>query len=209
MKTFKLHLIRHGLTQGNLDGVYVGGGLDMPLCEQGVEQVKEMKRLYRYPAVGTVFSSPMKRALQTAELLYPEAPDKIVVEELRENNFGEFEGCKVTELMKDERFKNWLNPESGFVPEGGESGEAFSNRTALALMTMMEHLARNDISEAACITHGGVIMSMLGQKALPHKPYPEWMTDNACGFTVQADAAMLMRDQLVEVVQIIPHGYLR
>ncbi len=34
MKTYKLHLIRHGLTQGNLDGLYVGGGTDMPLCEE-------------------------------------------------------------------------------------------------------------------------------------------------------------------------------
>ncbi len=32
MKTYRLHLIRHGLTQQNLDGIYMGGGLDMPLC---------------------------------------------------------------------------------------------------------------------------------------------------------------------------------
>ena len=32
MKSYQLHLIRHGLTQGNLDGLYVGSGTDLPLC---------------------------------------------------------------------------------------------------------------------------------------------------------------------------------
>ena len=35
LKPFKLHLIRHGLTRGNLDGLYVGGGTDLPLCDEG------------------------------------------------------------------------------------------------------------------------------------------------------------------------------
>ncbi len=208
MKTYKLHLIRHGLTQGNLDGIYVGGGLDIPLCQEGVQQLEELRAQYRYPGAGTVFSSPMRRALQTAEILYPEAPDKIVLEELRENVFGEFEGKKVEVLMADERFARWLDPGSGFVPEGGESGAAFAARTAAALMTMMEYLAKNGISEAVCITHGGVIMSMLGQLAMPQKPPAQWMADNGCGFTVQADAGMIMRDRMVEAVAIVPAGYL-
>ena len=32
MKTFKLHLIRHGMTAGNLQGLYIGSGTDLPLC---------------------------------------------------------------------------------------------------------------------------------------------------------------------------------
>ena len=35
MKTFKLHLIRHGLTSGNLQGLYIGSGTDIPLCDEG------------------------------------------------------------------------------------------------------------------------------------------------------------------------------
>ncbi len=34
MKTFKLHLIRHGLTSGNLQGLYIGSGTDIPLCDE-------------------------------------------------------------------------------------------------------------------------------------------------------------------------------
>ena len=208
MKTFKLHLIRHGLTQGNLDGVYVGGGSDVPLCEQGEQQLRQLAARHSYPAVHTVFSSPMQRALQSAEILFPHAEEKIVLEDLRESVFGEFEGKKVADLMEDERFTRWLDPKSGFVPEGGESGQDFSARTIRALGSIWKYLMERGIYEAACLTHGGVIMSILGQKAVPRKPPAQWMADNGCGFTIQTSAALLMRDDLVEAVAIVPAGYL-
>ena len=39
MKTFKLHLIRHGMTAGNLQGLYIGRGTDIPLCDEGRAQL--------------------------------------------------------------------------------------------------------------------------------------------------------------------------
>ena len=65
MKTLRLHILRHGLTQGNLDGLYVGH-TDMPLCEKGKAQLEEMKQQYRYPDTQFIFSSPLQRCLQTA-----------------------------------------------------------------------------------------------------------------------------------------------
>ncbi len=58
MKTFKLHLIRHGLTSGNLQGLYIGSGTDIPLCDEGRAQLAELKERFEYPQVDTVFSSP-------------------------------------------------------------------------------------------------------------------------------------------------------
>ena len=208
MRSYKLHLLRHGLTQGNKEGIFVGGGLDIPLCDEGKEGLRALRKQYSYPDVPLLFSSPMRRALESADLLYPEVKERIVLEELRENRFGEFEGKSAAELTEDERFAAWLDPQSGFVPEGGESGEAFARRTAAALLLMMNHLAQNGIAEAACVTHGGVIMAMLGQRGLPQKPPRGWMSDNGCGYTVQADAGMLMRDGLVEVTEVLPRGYL-
>ena len=43
MKTFKLHLIRHGITAGNLQGLYIGSGTDLPLCDEGRAQLAELK----------------------------------------------------------------------------------------------------------------------------------------------------------------------
>ena len=43
MKTFKLHLIRHGITAGNLQGLYIGSGTDLPLCDEGRAQLADLK----------------------------------------------------------------------------------------------------------------------------------------------------------------------
>ncbi len=59
MKTFKLHLIRHGMTAGNLQGLYIGSGTDIPLCDEGRAQLDELKERFEYPQVDTVFSSPL------------------------------------------------------------------------------------------------------------------------------------------------------
>ena len=62
MKYYKLHLIRHGLTQGNLDGRYIGSGTDLPLCAEGRAQLEELKAKFQYPDVPLVFCSPMLRS---------------------------------------------------------------------------------------------------------------------------------------------------
>ena len=51
MKYYKLHLIRHGLTAGNLQGLYIGSGTDLPLCDEGRAQLEELKHRFTYPDV--------------------------------------------------------------------------------------------------------------------------------------------------------------
>ena len=49
MRSFKLHLIRHGLTEGNLKGLYLGSGTDMPLCEEGIQRLEKLREDFSYP----------------------------------------------------------------------------------------------------------------------------------------------------------------
>ena len=196
MKTFTLHLIRHGLTRGNLDGLYVGGGTDLPLCDEGRAQLEELRSRFEYPQPSLVFTSPLLRATQTADILFPTAR-KLAIDQLREAGFGVFEGRKVNELVHEPEFARWMDPTSGFTPQGAEPTAQLS-----------EYLIRSGTEEAACVTHGGVIMSMLAQKALPrHKP-EDWMADPGAGYTLRTDAALWMRDGIVEAVDIVPFGYL-
>lgn len=208
VKTFKLHLIRHGLTRGNLEGLYVGGGTDLPLCDEGRHDLEVFKSRFVYPAPDTVFTSPLARAVETADLLFPAASHRLVVPQLREANFGVFEGHKMEELVKDPEFARWMDPTSGFVPEGAEPTKEFHARCADTLHKLLEYMIRSEVTEAACVTHGGVIMSMLAQSALPRRPAEQWMADPGCGYTVQTDVAMWMRDELVEAVAIQPGGYM-
>lgn len=209
MKTFKLHLIRHGLTSANLEGLYIGSGTDLPLCSEGRAALAGLKARYAYPRVDTVFCSPLRRAVETAELLFGEAQHKLAAPALGEMAFGVYEGRRLAELVKEPDFARWMGMEDGgFVPEGAEPAADFHARCADALMKLFEYQMKAGVAEAACVTHGGVLMSMLAQKALPRRKPEEWMADPGCGYTVQCDAAMWMRDGLVEAVEVLPRGYL-
>ena len=50
-------------------------------------------------------------------------------------------------------------------------------------------------------------MSMLSQRALPSRHPTQWMADPGCGYTVQTDVQLWMRDRLVEAIDIVPFGY--
>lgn len=209
MKNYRLYLLRHGVTQGNLQGKYIGSGTDEPLCAEGEAQLERLRAQFAYPKVRTVFSSPMLRAIQSAELLFPDAKDKIVLQDLRENHFGAFEGRKMEELIHDEAFKQWIDPKTPFTPSGGESARDFHLRCGDVLMKLFEYMMKTGIEEAGCVTHGGVIMSMLAQRAVPQRKPEDWMADAGCGYEVHCSAELWMRDGIVEVTDILPIGYLQ
>lgn len=208
MKNYRLYLVRHGITAGNLSGTYIGSGSDEPLCPEGIAQLEELTELFSYPTPLTVFASPLKRAVQSAEILFPDAQEKIILEDLRECAFGEFEGRKMTELVNDEHFKLWVDPAVRYTPVGGESNEDFHKRCSDALMQIFDHMLRNGLEQAACVTHGGVIMSMLAQRAMPKYVPEHWMADAGCGYELHITSEMFMRDGVAEVVEIVPYGYL-
>ena len=91
--------------------------------------------------------------------------------------------------------------------EGAEPTEQFHARCADSLLKLFEYMIRMDVTEAACVTHGGVIMSMLSQRAVPTRRPEQWMADPGCGYTVQTDVQLWMRDKLVEAIDIVPFGY--
>ena len=208
MKNYRLYLIRHGVTAGNLAGIYTGSGTDEPLCPEGKAQLQALKDSFAYPQVKTVFSSPLQRAIDSAEVLFPTATQKIVLQDLRENHFGEFEGRAIQELVQDEHFKQWLNPSAHYTPEGGESAHAFHARCREVIMQMFEYMMKSGLEQAACVTHGGVIMSMLAQRGMPKQEPEKWMADAGCGYVLHCSAEMWMRDGIVEAVDILPFGYL-
>ena len=118
-----------------------------------------------------------------------------------------FEGRPVKELVKDPDFARWITPGSGFAPEGAEPTADFHRRCGESLLKLFEYMIRMDVTEAACVTHGGVIVSMLAQHALPSRRPEQWMADPGCGYTVQTDVQLWMRDKMVEAIDIVPFGY--
>lgn len=203
MKTYKIHLIRHGLTQNNYDGTYLGQ-TDVPVCEEGLEQLRQMKAQMTYPEVGAVFSSPLIRCKQTADILYPDQ-NPIIINEFKEYDFGEWEGKTADDLKDDELFKAWLSGGPDECPPFGESNAAFGKRIAEAFQKVVEGLFKTGVTDAAIITHGGVIMSIMSMFALPEASMAEWLTPNGCGYTIRVTPSLWTKIYKAEAIEEIPY----
>lgn len=203
MTVYTIHFIRHGITEANLRGEYVGS-TDLPLCNEGAARLAEYKEKYDYPQAPIIFSSPMKRCLQTVEILYGRTP--AVIPDLRECDFGEYERKTAAELIDDPVFNDWLRGERVTAPPGGESGADFAKRVSSAFTKIIEAMMKTKTESAVICTHGGVIMTLMAMFALPRLEMKEWMVDNGCGFTVRTDLKSWMRANLFEVSARIPSG---
>lgn len=205
MKNYRLHLIRHGMTEANRRGAYAGRRSDVELTPEGIQELIALKEKYQYPPVDTVFCSPLTRCIQTAGVLYPQA-ELQVVPSLAEMDFGEFDGCTIEELQGREDFRKWVANSLTEAPPGGESMEEFASRVVTGLSAVLAHVMQNELQDAAIVTHGGVIRAILTSVALPRLPPDQLMVGNGRGYTCFASPQLWMRDRIIEVAGIMPHG---
>ena len=203
MKTYRIHLIRHGVTKDNIEGVYCGI-TDTPLCDDGKDQLRQMKEEYSYPGSQFLFTSPLTRCKETAEILYPELKP-IVIDGLTEYNFGEFEGKTAEELhKKDKGFERWLKGEPGVRPPFGESNEDFAKRVCSSFVKIVDGVIKTGTEDLIIITHGGVISTILSNFGLPEASVSDWMTPPGCGYTIRISHFLWMQGHKFEVIKEIP-----
>ncbi len=169
----QITLIRHGVTPGNTKKKYIGI-TDEGLSEEGENEI----RVRSYPEADIVFSSPLLRCKQTARIIYPNA-DVQVVEQLRETDFGLFEGKNYQELSGNPAYQAWI--ESGgedAFPEGESKAEA----TARSLAGFDKVLQKSkDAKRISVICHGGTIMAILS--SLFGGDYYSYHVENGEGYT--------------------------
>ena len=186
----ELILIRHGKTAGNLLGRYIGSRTDEPLCDEGREglagkQLPEVERLY---------VSPMKRCVETAELLWPEFDRKNIqkVTDLRECDFGDFENKNYKELSGNGDYQAWIDSNGTLPFPNGESMDLFMSRCREAFSHIAEEVSgaeqkwkdsgETGIFRAGIVVHGGTIMAILEQYGYPKAAYFDYQVKNGCGY---------------------------
>lgn len=150
-----LVFIRHGATKGNLEKRYIGIS-DEPLCDVGVAQALNL-RAYNFPDE-YIYTSPMKRTTQTAELIFP-GREYIKEEAFRETDFGIFEGKTAVELSDNKEYREWVDSMCLSPIPNGESVAEFKARCVKAFEKIIRTLPDN--KEASFVVHGGVIMAIL------------------------------------------------
>jgi probable phosphoglycerate mutase len=157
----KLFLIRHGQTSWNEEGRYQGNK-DTNLTRLGIKQAKLVAKYLSRVDFSNIYSSPLKRALHTANIINKNRSSRIIIREnLREIYFGKWEGMKINEINQkyNEDYKNWLNDPFNNSPTQGESFKELTIRTVKEIENIINE--NNDNSNIAVVSHGGAILSLL------------------------------------------------
>lgn len=158
--TVVIYLLRHGQTEGPKK-VYKGH-IDVPLSREGQTQIektaiflKDYVRKYRLKPE-LIYSSPLKRALASAEILGKTLSLEVKPEEtLKERSFGKWEGLSINEIVSlyPDDFERWrLNP-AKFSPPDGESTIEVNKRASEALKKIIKNHKNSQIFITA---HGGI-----------------------------------------------------
>lgn len=169
----RIIFIRHGQTPSNAEKRYISR-TDESLSDIGKEMLGKP-----YPDCDIVVCSPMKRCIETADVIYPDKR-RITDNELTECDFGSFEGKNYHDLSGDGYYQKWIDSGGTLPFPGGEAPESFKNRIYSAFLRIVNELSGYDT--ISFIVHSGNIMSVLERFAEPHRDYFSYAPDNGCGY---------------------------
>jgi broad specificity phosphatase PhoE len=148
--------LRHGATDWNRQGLFQGR-TDNPLNDDGIEQAHAAAEKLRAIALRHVVSSPLLRAVQTAEIIANIASRTVVLDHgLIELDFGSFEGQPVRELMK----QHGASSAQGLVDMLPADSEPWADVASRALASVGQWLARHPQDEILFVCHDAVMQSM-------------------------------------------------
>jgi alpha-ribazole phosphatase len=160
----KILLVRHGITEKYASDRF-WGKTDIPLSTAGTKQAGQLRDRLATVKIDAIYSSTLKRARSTAEIIASGHPAEITVcGELDECNFGDIEGLNYEEIKKDypalaEELERW----KAVAFPGGESLEQLNAR----VQTFLRKLKKPRPQETVLIVaHGGplrlIICNLLG-----------------------------------------------
>ncbi|MBS4016549.1 MAG: histidine phosphatase family protein [Candidatus Latescibacteria bacterium] len=128
-----LYLLRHGESVANITHTFASRKLDLPLTDFGVEQVKQISQPMSKLGLNKIYTSPLIRAQQTAQIIGDACNLKpVVVEQLREIDVGVLDGKCIEEqnrqMIYDNVISKWNNGQNQVGFEQGESLNDVKNR---------------------------------------------------------------------------------
>jgi broad specificity phosphatase PhoE len=147
-------LARHGETDWNRENRFQGHA-DPPLNETGRAQAAQLAAVLAAEPLAAVYSSPLRRAFETAQILAaPHGLEPVPVDALREVDVGSWEGLTRAEIEErfPEQFARWRGYEAGW--EDGESYEEMSRRVIAGLL---ELVAAHEGERILAVSHGGPV----------------------------------------------------
>ena len=137
----KLILVRHGQTTMNRDRIIQGCGSDSGLSQRGREQAERTASLLGQQKIDAIYSSPLKRAVDTAQAIAQACQLGVnVAPGLKEIDAGELEGVSLDNMEEQhmEPWREWMRGNTSLLLPGGESLEELQRRAWNEIERMME-----------------------------------------------------------------------
>ena len=147
-------LARHGETDWNREGRFQGHA-DPPLNRTGRAQAVDLSVALMAEQLAAVYSSPLRRALETAEVLAAShGLEPVPVDDLREVDVGSWSGLTRAEVEErfPAQFARWLD-----YGQGWEDGETYEEMGRRAVDALLRLAAAHDGERVLAVTHGGPI----------------------------------------------------
>lgn len=148
----KLYIIRHGKTDWN-NLRLMQGRVDIPLNEEGRKAAIKLASSINLSDIDICFSSPLKRARETAEIIVQNKLAIIYDDLLIERDFGDYEGCEVNFDLISIQCDYNLNDKSGNI----ESIKECLNRAKVFLDKVKKEYSNKTI---LIISHGSFIKAL-------------------------------------------------
>lgn len=157
----RVFLLRHGETDWNLQG-RCQGITDVDLNERGKQQARDIAAWLSTERIAAIYSSDLKRALQTAEIIREIHELKVTADsDFRELNHGAFEGLTFTDIQASypDFLRRWRSEPARLLIPGGERLVDVEERTWKG----MERIVRYHSSDetVVVVSHNFPILAVL------------------------------------------------
>jgi broad specificity phosphatase PhoE len=165
-----LYLIRHGATEANLakPARLQGRKSDAALAPLGIRQAQATRDFLAIRPIDYCYSSPMRRAVQTAEIVTaPHGLRPTILEDLTECDIGRWEGLDWPKIrqMDETAYQRFMSRPGQFGYPGGESFTDVYNRVAPTLDDLLdEHAGHSILVVAHHIVNRTYLAGLLGLK---------------------------------------------
>lgn len=156
----KFYLLRHGQTNWNIEGK-IQGKTDVPLNETGMEQAGFLAMAMGRCMAKALYTSPLLRAKQTAQAVAERMGLPVyVLPELKEVDFGLWEGCTWNEIEKKypQDYRLWMKNPASVAPTGGESRQSLSARSRDVVEKVVRRASDGDV---VLVAHGGILVYLI------------------------------------------------
>lgn len=165
-------LVRHGSTIHNENNVWQGRS-DSSLNDKGRKEADLLAEELKNEAIDIVFHSPMKRAIETAEIIAKNHHTVFkTIDSFVEIDVGDFDGAKHTDIIKQhpEIYRNWIMDIDSPIPTGESFNDVFE-RVKTGVEEILESPYRNILVVGHAMVNRAILGQLLNMSPIPARKF--------------------------------------